>query len=184
MFTYQKPLVFIDIETTGISPRVDRIIEVAAIRHEPGKMPKTFTSLVNPECMLPDFITRMTGIEQDEVDQAPLFCDIAEDLNQFLEGSLFVAHNASFDYGFIKNEMQTLDLPFDVQTLCTVRLARKLYPELKKHSLSFLIDHFDITMQNRHRALDDTQVIIDFLNIATQEKGLDTVHQHIQALIK
>ena len=162
-----RPFAIIDVETTGMNPLRDRIIEVAVIR---GDGREEFSTLVNPGRPVPPFITSLTGIGDGELEAAPSFSDIALELAELLEGAVFVAHNARFDYAFIRNEFKRLGIPFSAPTLCTVRLSRKLYPKSGGHSLERIIERHDITVSSRHRALDDARAVSAFLAIARREK--------------
>src|SRR6185295_8809253 len=114
-----------------------------------------YQTLINPERSIPSFITDMTGITNDMVADAPLFCEVAKDIVLKTEGAVFVAHNARFDYGFLREEFSRLGYAYTRKQLCTVRLSRKLLPELRSHSLDSLIKHYKLKVDNRHRALDD-----------------------------
>ncbi len=141
-----------------------RIIEVAVIRIERGKVVKTFESLVNPDRFIPPSIEQITGITNDDVADAPMFRSISRELYALLDGAIFVAHNARFDYGFIKNEFRRLGREFSAKCLCTVKLSRKLFPAHRNHDLSSIIERHGIVCEERHRALGDAQAILDFLS--------------------
>lgn len=158
-----KPLVFVDIETTGLSPVRSRIIEVAAIRVEQGKVIQSFTKLVNPECEVPYFIQNLTGISEAEVQQAPLFADISDDLHQLLSDAVFVAHNVRFDYAFLRHEFGLVGKKIQPQLLCTMQLSRTLYPQHKSHKLEHLIQRHNLEYQARHRAYDDAHALWQFV---------------------
>ena len=169
-----RPLAIVDVETTGASATYGRIIEIAVIRVEEGKVKRTFQSLVNPERYIPFSVEQLTGITNMDVERAPLFEDIARELLRLLDGAVFVAHNARFDYGFIKNEFRRFGIAFNARCLCTVKLSRKLFPQYRNHDLSSVIDRFGIQCNNRHRAMDDALATHEFLKIAesSQEPGL------------
>src|SRR5690349_15206794 len=101
---FQKKLALVDVETTGSSLYRDRIIEIGVILVEDGKIVKTFETLLNPERYVPSFISDLTGITEQDLASAPTFEQIKEELLSLLEGAIFVAHNASFDKGFLKAE--------------------------------------------------------------------------------
>jgi DNA polymerase-3 subunit epsilon len=162
------PFAIIDVETTGVNPLLDRIIEIAVIRTD---REGEFSSLVNPVRRLPPFITGLTGISDDDLVDAPRFEEIAPEIADLLEGAVFVAHNARFDYGFVRNEFKRLGVSLAVPTLCTVRLSRKLYPKQRKHSLESIIERHAIAVEQRHRALDDARAVKAFLAIAREERG-------------
>lgn len=168
------PLVFIDLETTGANPVIDRITEIGLIEVVDGEV-RRWETLVNPERTIPAFIQRLTGIDNDMVARAPTFAAVAEELRRRLHGKLFVAHNARFDYGFVKNEFKRLGQRFQADVLCTVKLSRKLFPQHHKHNLDSLISRHGLVADGRHRALADAEMIWQFWDrVARHETGLDT----------
>ena len=177
-------LVFLDIETTGSTPSIDRITEVALIKIEQGKKTVIWESLVNPETFVPRQITGLTGISNDTVKNAPTFKEIAGDLYSYLEGMVLTAHNCRFDYGFLKAEFQRLGGTLRLQTLCTVKLSRRLYPNLSGHSLDAIIKRFNLSTNARHRAMGDTQLMLNFLEAAKQDLGSVKVLDAINTLLK
>jgi DNA polymerase-3 subunit epsilon len=158
-----KTYAIVDVETTGASPVFDRVIEIGILRIENGEIVKTFNSLIDPQTSLHPSIERITGIQAEELSGKPTFEDLRDQISELLEGAIFVAHNARFDYGFIKNELKRSGTNFNAKCLCTVRLSRKLFPNFKKHDLSSVIDRFNLECINRHRAYDDAAVLWDFL---------------------
>ena len=151
----ERRYAIIDIETTGGLVKRDKITEIAIVLHDGDKIIEQYQTLINPERSIPAFISNMTGITNEMVADAPLFCEVAKDIVLKTEGAVFVAHNARFDYGFIREEFARLGYTYSRKQLCTVRLSKKLLPELKSHSLDSLIRHFALHVDNRHRALDD-----------------------------
>lgn len=160
-----KIFTIVDVETTGASPALGRIIEIGLLRVEHGEVVSTYKTLVNPEQDIPEFITGMTGIRESDVRGAPTFEYIADTLLEFFEGSTFVAHNAAFDYAFLKSEFKRLGYGFTLPRLCTVRLSRAVYPEHKRHNLSVLIERHGFVCKSRHRAYDDAEVLWQFLQM-------------------
>jgi DNA polymerase-3 subunit epsilon len=175
---------FVDIETTGGNAVRDRIIEIAVILMENGAITRKWSSLVDPDRPVPSYITDITGITDGDVAHAPSFRGVADELEEMLEGKVFVAHNARFDYGFLKNEFRRLEKPWQAKTLCTVRLSRALYPRHRSHSLDKIIERHGFECENRHRALDDAKVMIDFWQKALHEKGEETFTWCVQSLLK
>jgi DNA polymerase-3 subunit epsilon len=147
----------IDVETTGSRPTYDRIIEVAVVIHDGQQIVEHYSSLVHPERLIPHFITELTGISNEMVQNAPRFYEIAKKLIELTEGKVFVAHNVRFDYSFVKSEFAQLGYTFSRKTLCTVRLSRKLIPGQPSYSLGKLCRNIGIPLKNRHRALGDAQ---------------------------
>jgi len=160
---YQKPIVIVDVETTGMSPTRGRITEIACIRIEDGKEVDRFVSLIDPEQHISMSIQVMTGITDDMVRDAPTFVQVAPRVNEIFDGAILCAHNARFDYGFIKAEMERVGLPFKKTTLCTAKLSRSLFPEHSRHDLSSIIERYDFTCAARHRAEGDADVLVQFL---------------------
>ncbi|MEO6348330.1 MAG: exonuclease domain-containing protein, partial [Aquaticitalea sp.] len=125
----------IDVETTG---RGNKITEISIFKYDGEKVIDEFTSLVNPEAMIPDYITALTGIDNTMVANAPTFKEIAENILSITEDSIFVAHNVNFDYNVIRNEFRAIDIDFRRRKLCTVRLSRTLFPGFRSYSLGKL----------------------------------------------
>lgn len=168
-----RPLVFLDIETTGGSPLNSRITEIGALRVENNREVGTFHTLLNPEQTVPSYITKLTGINDAMLWDAPLFRHVTDELDDLLDGALFVAHNVNFDYSFIKSEYDRLGSPFAMDRLCTVRLSRHLYPEEKRHNLDSVVARHNIAVENRHRALDDARALFEFYKIALEQHDLN-----------
>jgi len=163
------PLVITDIETTGGRYHNHRIIEIGMIKVAGGKKVGEFQSLIDPQCPIPESITRLTGITNEMAGKAPTFRSLHEKIFEFLEGSIFVAHNARFDYGFIRQEFERLDIRYSAKILCSLRLSRKLFPKFKRHDVSSIMQRYGIKVNNRHRALDDAKVVWGFFQVV-QEK--------------
>jgi DNA polymerase III subunit epsilon len=145
----------VDIETTGGSARLERITEIAIYLHDGEKITGEFVSLVNPERNIPYFITNLTGITNEMVEDAPRFFEIAKDVVELTEGRTFVAHNARFDYSFIRQEFKSLGFNFRRSILDTVSLSRKLFPGHRSYSLGNICKDLKITINGRHRAAGD-----------------------------
>jgi DNA polymerase III epsilon subunit family exonuclease len=152
--------VVVDVETTGGSAwSGHRITEVAAVRLDGnGRKLDEYATLVNPERSIPPFITRLTRISPAMVERAPRFADVAPEVRRILKDAVFVAHNASFDWRFLSTEMQWVrEEPLRGRVVCTVRLARKVVPEVPRRSLDSLSDYFGIENVARHRAFGDAR---------------------------
>lgn len=147
----------IDIETTGSQPAQDRITEIAIFIHDGEKVVDKYNTLINPQRPIPYFISQLTGITDDMVQDAPKFYEVAKDIVEFTDGKVFVAHNVRFDYSFIKKEFADLGFTFQRKTLCTVRLSRSLIPGLPSYSLGKLCHSIDIPLNQRHRAIGDAE---------------------------
>jgi DNA polymerase III epsilon subunit family exonuclease len=173
-----------DIETTGSIRGKDRIIELAAVKVRDGKHLATFESLVDPEKRISRQITRLTHINNQTVEGAPVIDTVLPDFARFACGSIFVGHNAVFDFSFIQSELRRLGLdPLSPAVeICTYRLARKLLPNVKARGISGLSEYYHYPLENRHRAMPDVMAtaffLQRFLNQLT-DMGMTTIHQLI-----
>ncbi len=174
----------LDLETTGGSGVHDRITEIAAVRLESGRVTQRWSTLVNPGTPIPYFIENLTGISDAMVANAPRFKDVADTLLALLDGAVLVAHNASFDHGFLRGEYARLGHDLRVPSLCTVRLSRKLYPQFKSHGLDALISRHGLHTDARHRAMGDVDMVLAWLAQAQSELGLDRLQDLAQALLQ
>ncbi|CAN0590509.1 unnamed protein product, partial [Ectocarpus sp. 12 AP-2014] len=179
----------IDIETTGNGIKGNRITEISIFKYDGHEVVDEFTSLVNPECEIPAFITGLTGIDNDMVRNAPLLEDIIPQIIDITKDTIFVAHSVNFDYNVIKNEFKLLGYDFSRKKLCTVRLSRKLLPGYNSYSLGKLTSALGIPLTDRHRARGDAHATVlllhkllrtenaeivfkQFLNVKSQEATL------------
>ena len=177
-------IAFVDIETTGSSVRYDRVIEIGVVKVEENKIAETYSSLINPQCYISPFIEEMTGIKSEELENAPLFETVAYKVYELLEGSIFVAHNVRFDFGFLKNEFKRVGLPFSPKHFCSVRLSRQLFPQYSQHNLDSIIERFGIACERRHRAYDDAKAVFDFFQIVQNTVPKETLSSHLKILLK
>ena len=145
----------IDIETTGGNAARERITEIAIIIHDGGSIVNEYSTLINPECKIPPFITRLTGISDEMLRDAPKFYEVARNIVEITEGCTFVAHNAAFDYSFVKQEFLNLGYKYKRPVLCTVKMARKLLPGYKSYGLGNICNSLGINITSRHRAAGD-----------------------------
>jgi len=147
--------VIVDIETTGGSPKASKITEIAMYKFDGQDIVDEFTSLVNPDMKIPEFIVRLTGITDKMVENAPRFYEIAKKIVEFSEGCVFVAHNVGFDYGIIRHEFRSLGFDYRRPQLCTVRASRFMLPGHESYSLGKLTRSLGIQLVGRHRAGGD-----------------------------
>jgi DNA polymerase-3 subunit epsilon len=176
-------LVFVDLETTGGNVALHRITEVGIVRLRADGSVEEWSSLVNPGCRIPPYIESFTGITNAMVASAPSFEDIAAEVLRRLSGAVFVAHNARFDYSFLRNEFRRLDLNFTARVMCTVRLSRRLFPQHPKHSLDAVMERHGLTCAARHRALGDARVLADFWRKLLEEVPAATLGASAQLVI-
>ena len=147
----------IDIETTGDKPKNFKIIEIAIITHDGEKEIETYHTMVNPEQRISPFISRLTGIHDADVHSAPKFYEIARDIVELTEDTVFVAHNVSFDYSVMRREFRRLGFDYRLDHMCTIQSARILIPGLESYGLKNITKALNIPLDNHHRAIDDTR---------------------------
>jgi len=179
---------FVDLETTGTSAQADRIMEIGIVRldnegDEQGRI-REWATLVDPEVPIPPVIQALTGITDGMVRRAPTFSSIARDVEQMLSGCVFVAHNARFDYGFLKHAFARLERVFSARVLCTVRLSRRLFPDANGHGLDALIARHRLNVPDRHRALGDARAIWSFFQLLYTEFGREPVDAAIKRILR
>jgi DNA polymerase-3 subunit epsilon len=177
-----RELVFVDLETTGGNAAYHRITEVGIVRMHDGVVIEEWNSLVNPECRIPAYIAAFTGITDEMVAGAPRFADIASLVLEKLRGPVFVAHNARFDYSFLRTEFRRLDMNFSAPVLCTVKLSRRLFPQFPRHSLDAVMERHQLTCTARHRALGDAQVLSAFWSKLRDEVSAERLAAAAQAV--
>lgn len=177
-------LAILDVETTGAAAPYDRIIEIGLLRIENNKLVRKFETLINPEVTISPFIENLTGIKNEELGSAPLFSDIKNDLIDLLEGCTFVAHNARFDYSFIRNEFKRIGIPYSAKQLCTVKLSRLLFPNFSHHNLDSIMERFEIVCERRHRAYDDAAVLWEFLQKLSSSISPEKMEKAFKMILK
>ena len=165
-------LVFVDLETTGGNAAFHRITEIGIVRVRDDRVVEEWSTLVNPECRIPPYIEAFTGITNAMVAAAPRFAEIAALVLAKLRAPasaaagaaapVFVAHNARFDYAFLRTEFRRLELKFAAKVLCTVKLSRRLFPQFPRHSLDAVMERHQLACSARHRALGDARVLERF----------------------
>ncbi len=161
----------IDIETTGGSFKTGKITEIAIYKFDGDSVIDEFVSLINPEIFISPYIVQLTGITNEMVENAPRFFEVARQIVEITEDTVFVAHNAPFDYGFIRSEFATLGFDFKRSTLCTVKLARKLIPGLPSYSLGNICSAFGIENSARHRAAGDALATVELFRLLLRKNN-------------
>lgn len=165
----------VDIETTGNGIKGNRITEISIFKYDGHEVVDEYTTLVNPECEIPFFITGLTGIDNDMVRNAPKLAEIAPKILEITSDAIFVAHSVNFDYNVIKNELQLIGIAFVRKKLCTVRLSRKLLPGYHSYSLGKLCSAVGIPLSNRHRARGDAHATMLLFHKLLRAQGAENV---------
>lgn len=178
-----EKLIFVDLETTGANPIVDRITEIGIVEVQ-GDQVSHWSTLVNPEIPIPPFIQNLTGISDAMVASAPVFGELAEEVLARLQGGLFIAHNARFDYGFLRNAFKVAGHSLRADVLCTVKLSRKLFPEHAKHNLDALVQRHQLQALGRHRALADADLLWQLWRKLEHEIAPETFAQALAQLLQ
>lgn len=176
-----RPLAFVDLETTGATASNDRITEIGIIEVDTDGSVREWQQLVNPGVRISPFIEQLTGISNAMVANAPPFEAVAAEALRRLEGRLFIAHNAKFDYSFLKSEFKRLDITFRPWVMCTVKLSRALFPEFARHNLDSLIERHGLRANARHRALADAQLIHQFWQKIHVDRSIDDIESALRA---
>lgn len=170
----QAEICVVDIETTGSNPYHDRIIEIGIVKVKNCRIIDQYQSFVNPGLQIPYFITQLTGITNADVKDAPFFDELAPEISAFLGSSIFTAHNAQFDYPFLKRELNVAGYELNNDKLCTLRLCRRTYRELPSKSLGAVAKSLRISQKNAHRALSDSltaaKILLKIINKLVNEK--------------
>ncbi|HEY1039990.1 MAG TPA: exonuclease domain-containing protein [Bacteroidia bacterium] len=164
----------IDIETCGgkFDFRKGRIIEICIVRHDGLSVVDVWTTLINPECNISGYFSNISGITNEMVADAPKFHEVAKEIIERTEGCVFVAHNVGFDYGFVKDEFNSLGYKYKKETLCTVRLSRKLMPGRISYSLGHLCASLSIEIEGRHRAEGDAVATAKLFDLLMELKSV------------
>ncbi|QQR54943.1 3'-5' exonuclease [Candidatus Peregrinibacteria bacterium] len=159
------PFIVVDLETTGLEPNLDNIIEIAAVKVLNGQIIDEQTHLVNPHIFIPQETTDITGITTDMLKESALFADIVDDyLGWFAEGGVFVAHNVDFDRNFFNSHLRRMQrIELSNPYLCTFKLAKTVHPNLPRYGLGVLAETFGIQMPQAHRAIHDARATAELL---------------------
>lgn len=168
----QYRFALVDLETTGGQPREDQIMEVAIrLEDSRGHTLGQWQSLVDPQCSIPFFIQNLTGISAATVRGQPRFAEVVDTVWGYLEGAILVAHNAKFDAGFLRHHLRCLGYEYEPKVLCTLKLARTLYPDWPKHGLEAICNRIGFYSEVHHRAMADVDAMKAFLDYARGDKG-------------
>src|SRR6476620_3048529 len=190
---FAPAIAFVDLETTGTTSTGDRITEIGIVRVAEGEFLDEWSTLLNPERSIPGDIRVLTGITNEMVRDAPTFAEMRREVLERLEGHVLVAHNARFDYGFLRNEFRRVEVKYTADVLCTVRLSRRLYPEAVGHGLDSLIARHGLhdafapdqsARAGRHSALGDARAIWRFVQMLYREREAAEIEAAVKRLLK
>ena len=174
----------VDIETTGGYAANNAITEVAIVLHDGIREVKRYETLVNPLMTIPRYVQALTGINNEMVEDAPRFEEIAPFVHEWLKDAVFIAHNVNFDYSFLKHQLKACDLDLNSKKLCTVRLSRKVFPGAPGYSLGKICQYLGITIPNRHRAGGDAEATVRLFERILQSGGLETIRGMLKVTSK
>ena len=170
----------VDIETTGGHAGYHRVTEVAVYHHDGLNITNQFSTLLNPGINIPSFITGLTGIDYQMVKDAPTFSEVADEILSWLDGRVFVAHNAHFDYSFLKKEFEDAGINWTSKKLCTVRLSRKIIPGLRSYGLGRLAESLGIAIADRHRAGGDAEATAKIFDVLLKRDTEGAIQQALK----
>ena len=184
IFSFHSVFTVIDVETTGLSKNYHQITEIAAAKVRNSKIIDTYQTLVNPQTKIPAFITRLTGINNQMVEHSPTINQVLPSFVNFLGEDIFVAHNATFDFGFLEHNLMTHHRHQLLNDkLCTKKLANRIFPELPRKRLQDLCSHLNVNNTQAHRAMADvhatTEVFVNMLDIL-HSKGISNIPEIIK----
>ena len=165
-----KNLAIVDVETSGTHAISSRVIEIGILRIEGGECVETYRSTINPGVRVPAWISALTGITQEEASRSPYFDECIDEVERLTKDAIFVAHNVAFDYSFIEREFARMGRRFVSPRLCTARLSRRLFPHMRRHGLSHLIERHGLLIMDRHRAFDDAYALWQFLQLCAAQR--------------
>lgn len=171
----------VDVETTGTVKGPARLTEIALFRHDGERVVDAFHSLLNPGCPIPPFISRLTGITDAMVADAPAFGDVARQVLALSQDAVFIAHNVHFDFGFLKKELGWLGHPYQRPLLCTVQLSRRIFPGLPSYSLGKLCGSLEIPLADRHRAKGDAAATVRLFELLLQHDRRGLIPRNVSA---
>lgn len=170
----------VDIETTGSHASGNGITEIAIILHNGTEVEGRFQTLINPKTPIPRYVSSLTGIYNHMLTDAPLFHEVAPNIHSLLRGRIFVAHNVNFDYTFLRSQLKTAGIEWQSRKLCTIRMAKKAFPGLKRYGLDHLCDHFGITNDQRHRATGDALATTTLFEMILAKGGENMIKEFLK----
>lgn len=169
LYFYRMNFVIVDVETTGGATNASKITEIALFKHNGTEIIDSYSTLINPEIPIPFFISKLTGITDDMVENSPTFKEVSLEIMEFSRGCIFVAHNVSFDYSMIRHEFKQLNIDYRLSHLCTVRASKYVLPGHESYSLGKLTKDLGIPLVGRHRAVGDAEATAKLFSILIQK---------------
>lgn len=166
-----KDYVCVDIETTGMNSKWNRIIEIGAVKVRNGDIVEVFSELIDPGIMLPTYITELTGITDEMLKGQKTIEEVLPKFIDFAGDDILLGHNLMFDYGFLKQNAISLELEFEKNGMDTLKIARKTLPHLESRGLEYLCNYYGIQDDNHHRALNDATVTAKLYQILMEQFG-------------
>ena len=172
----------VDVESTGGAGEMNRITEVGIALVDDTEIVETFHTLVDPGAPISPFVQKLTGITDEMVQGAPQFQKIAEKMDELLRDRIFVAHNVQFDLKMMRTELKRCCISFDPPRLCTVKLARRVFPGFPSYSLHNLTESLGLSDFHHHRAMDDTLACAEILKLAYNKVGPEKILKEVKNL--
>lgn len=164
----------VDIEATGGNSNIGKITEIAIYRFDGHEIIDEYSTLVNPERGIPPYVQRLTGIDNQMAAKAPVFADVAQQVDEITKNSIFVGHNVKFDYSFFQMEFAELGQEYKRERLCTLQLSEQLIPEAPSYGLGKLCNTLGIQLEDRHRAKGDAMATVElFRMLLERDRSFD-----------
>ena len=155
----------IDTETSGGKFNEEKIIEIAIIIYDGKNIIDTFTTLIKPNVKVDYFVQKLTGIKNSDLVDKKTFKDYAKRISNLVRNKTIVGHNVEYDYRILKNELESCNIKFSSDTICTIKMAKEKYNDLKYYNLNYLCNYFNIELKNHHRAYDDALATLELFKI-------------------
>ena len=155
----------IDTETSGGKYNEEKIIEIGILVYDGNNIIETFQSLINPQKKVDYFVLKLTGIKEKELKSCKTFKDHAKEIKKLLKNKVIVGHNVEYDYRVLKNEFKSIGIDYKAKTLCTIEMSKKIFPDLESYKLKKICNHFNIELNNHHRAYDDAKATTELFKI-------------------
>ncbi len=164
-----KMYAIIDTETSGGKFNEEKIIEIAIIIYDGKHIIDTFTTLIRPNVKVDYFVQKLTGIKNSDLVDKKTFKDHAKLILNLVSNKIIVGHNVEYDYRILKNELESCNIKFSSNTICTIKMSKEKYDDLKYYNLNYLCNYFNINLKNHHRAYDDALATLELFKILKSE---------------